>query len=750
MLPNTYSITASYGGDGNFTGSTSAGLPQVVNKAMATTTVTTSGPSVYGQPVTLTATISPPAGSPIPTGSVTFFVMVGSNLVQLNSTPAGLGTTGGVTSTSYTTTIGQLPVGTDTITAIYSGDSHYASTTGTTTQSVSQDNTTTIVTSSGPVSPGETATITADLVANSPGGGIAEANGETVTFTVGGTTLGTGTLSTTNGVTTASITVSGSTPGLTVGPNAITATYGGDADFIGSQGTVSEGIEDLTSTNVLISPSPSVFGQSVTLKATITPNTATGITPTGTVTFVFNNTILGTATVGSVGGGTATALLPVTSLPVSTNASPDMVTAFYSGDSTFIGSQGTAIQVVSKDSTKTTLSTTAAAVEAGEYVIFTAQVAALSPGQGVPTGTVTFKNGTVPIGTATVVNGTATLQHAMMNVGNNQITAVYSGDSNDLASTSAILVETVAKVGTRASTVTVASSNNPSTFGQSVTFTATVRDAGAGAIQTPAGSVSFFEGTTLIGYGALKTSSNGVAKATFTTSTLPQGIEKITAMFNGNASFAQKSSSPLVQTVKAIPTRSSDITLIASSSTTTFGTPVTFTATVTDLGSGTAETPTGTVTFTATSTAPGSNPISVWEAGTLSAPTGFLDGLDQFLHAHRGHPITSPRPTTATASLRRRAHLRPPRWPTPSSIGSLKLRLRFDIQWRQYPHGSVLRPGPSPLRPLSRPVPRFAAMGPRSGGLHEHHDGGGLWNVQPHQWSRHDQACLAAYRQRRY
>jgi hypothetical protein len=89
-------------------------------------------------------------------------------------------------------------------------------------------------------------------------------------------------------------------------------------------------------------------------------------------------------------------------------------------------------------------------------------------------------------------------------------------------------------------TTTLASSLNPSNFGQSVTFTASVASQFSGTVK---GSVTFSDGTT-----ALKTVtlSGGVAK--FATSTLTSGAHNITATYNGNASFIGSSAS-LTQTV---------------------------------------------------------------------------------------------------------------------------------------------------------------------------------------------------------
>ena len=67
---------------------------------------------------------------------------------------------------------------------------------------------------------------------------------------------------------------------------------------------------------------------------------------------------------------------------------------------------------------------------------FTATVAVVSPGVNTPTGTVTFKDGATVLGTGTLNGGVATFTRSTpLSVGAHNITAVYSGDTNNLGST---------------------------------------------------------------------------------------------------------------------------------------------------------------------------------------------------------------------------------------------------------------------------------------------------------------------------
>ena len=92
-------------------------------------------------------------------------------------------------------------------------------------------------------------------------------------------------------------------------------------------------------------------------------------------------------------------------------------------------------------------------------------------------------------------------------------------------------------------------SPNPSVFGESVTFTATVSAASPGS-GTPTGTVTFFDGATQIGTGTL---TGGVG--TFSTTSLAVGSShSITVVYAGDTNFLTSTSSPISQTVNLAPT----------------------------------------------------------------------------------------------------------------------------------------------------------------------------------------------------
>ena len=130
---------------------------------------------------------------------------------------------------------------------------------------------------------------------------------------------------------------------------------------------------------------------------------------------------------------------------------------------------------------------------------FTATVTVTAPGSGTPSGTVTFKDGATTLGTGTLSGGVATFATSTLAIGAHTITAVYGGDTNFAGSTSSGVTQTVNKGAT---TTAVNATPNPSVFGASVTFTATVTVT-APASGTPSGTVTFKDGATTLGTGTL-------------------------------------------------------------------------------------------------------------------------------------------------------------------------------------------------------------------------------------------------------
>lgn len=201
------------------------------------------------------------------------------------------------------------------------------------------------------------------------------------------------------------------------------------------------------------------------------------------------------------------------------------------------------------------------------YVDQSVTFSALVSGNGAtPTGSVTFEEGTNSLGTVTLSNGKADLMTTFSAAGSFSIVANYSGDQTYGPATSDPLTQVVNQYPT---STALASSVNPSSYGQAVTFTATVSSAGP----TPTGTVTFKNGSKSLGSAAL---SGGVAK--ITTSKLKVGTFTITASYGGDAANARSTSPALKQVVN----KATSSTIVASSlNPSKVGQKVTFTATVT-------------------------------------------------------------------------------------------------------------------------------------------------------------------------
>ena len=104
-------------------------------QSTTTTVVSSVNPSSFGQAVTLTATVTANApGSGSPTGTVTFYVGPVNPADQIGT--GTLSSSSGVMTATLSTS--SLPVGTDTITATYSGDGNFLTSTGTLTITINQ------------------------------------------------------------------------------------------------------------------------------------------------------------------------------------------------------------------------------------------------------------------------------------------------------------------------------------------------------------------------------------------------------------------------------------------------------------------------------------------------------------------------------------------------------------------------------------------------------------------------------------
>ncbi len=213
------------------------------------------------------------------------------------------------------------------------------------------------------------------------------------------------------------------------GSHTITAVYGGDTNFVGStSNAIAMTLSKAAPTIALTTnpSSPSVYGTSITLTATLTPpsSNASDI-PTGTVQLMDGSTLLGTGTLNASGVATVT-LVGATSLPAGSHS----ITAVYSGDTEFntVTSSALSYTVTKNTSEVTTAASSLNPSIYGDKVTLTVTVAS---SVGVtPTGTVTVMDGSTSLGTISLTTGTGTVVVPLFTAGTHSITFTYSGDSN--------------------------------------------------------------------------------------------------------------------------------------------------------------------------------------------------------------------------------------------------------------------------------------------------------------------------------
>jgi hypothetical protein len=336
---------------------------------------------------------------------------------------------------------------------------------------------------------------------------------------------------------------------------------------------------------------PSVSGQSVTFTATVSANAPGAGVPTGTVTFFDGTTQIGSGTLNANDQVTTS----LSSLTVGTHA----ISVDYSGDSDFVASSGSLTQIVNQASSLTTVTPTTTVVQ-GQPVAFNVTVTPVAPATGTPTGSIQFILNGSPLGSPVTLSPTAQATSqtiSTLNPGTYQIVAVYSGDTDFLTSQGSAGQPVIISPTTTALTVTP----NPGTLSQPVTLTATVSPTAPGA-GTPTGSITFFDGTNIIGSATLSGGS-----ASLTTSTLTKGSHSFSASYVGEFDFSPSASPTVVEVVGLIPTTTS---LSSSLSSASFGQSVTFTSKVAPVAPGTG-TPTGSVSFFSGTTPLGTTALAV-------------------------------------------------------------------------------------------------------------------------------------------
>jgi sugar lactone lactonase YvrE len=552
LTGGSHTITAVYAGDGvSYESATSAGVTQVVAEATSTPVVAgVPQPSTYGATVTFTATLPAVGGGARPTGTVQFYVGT-----------AALGTPQTLVNGVASVTSATLPVGTFSITAAYLGDdpNYVARTSVAVTQTVNKGTATpSVIGTPNPTTFGDRVTLTATIL---PAGAGVMPTG-TIQFLDNGVPLG-GLVTLVNGTATLATTA------LTTGSHAITARYSGDASYlVTTSAAFTQTVNRITTTATLATSAAStVHGSSVTFTARL-PAAATG-----TVTF-FDDTVAGNRVALSgavnltVAAGSTTGAATFTTTALAAGARS--IVAVYSGNTNYAPSTSTAVAQTGAKATPTTTVLPPPLATYRSAATLTATVARVTGG-AMPTGLVTFSAGATTLGTATLsASGTAVFSTTTLAVGRyTPITASYAGDTNYLprssASTPAITL-TVNKA-TPVPTIARTAGSASSTYGSSITLTATVPAVNGGAV--PTGTVQFYDGATLI--GTAQTLANGTAS--ISTSALSVGSHaaiKATYLPGSNPNYNTASSAMLAAVTVAKATLVPTITSSTANGVVTF------------------------------------------------------------------------------------------------------------------------------------------------------------------------------------
>ena len=512
LTVGTHQITATYNDTSNpasHFSSTATELTQSVLEATITNLTSTATPSAIGQSVTFTAVVASAGGDIAPDGEVDFYD--GSALLA----SATLSLAGSVTYTTST-----LAAGANNITASYLGDAlnDIQPSQATIVQDVQGPSTIAITSTPNPSNFGAAVVFTVSI----PETQSVNAQGS-VTIYDGANLIGSAPL--TGGTGQATFTTSV----LAVGEHSITASFPGDASY--AQAT-SAGLTQVVNTaqpatSVMAAPNPAIAGGAITLTATIKPAQGVSVA-TGTVTFTSGTTTLGSAALSAAGAATLN-----TSLTVGNYS----IVAAYSGDINDVASASNPLSLavqIATTSTAVTANPNPAVVDSP--LIFTANVLAT---EAFPQARSHLLSMAFPSQPQTSMPRERPPSAVPVLLGNHSITASYSGDANNLPSTSPLISFLLTIIPT--TTALATASPTGSSSASQAALVATVTGA-SGPVAT--GTITFTSVTgstsTIIGVASLD--SSGVATLT---PDLAAGTFSIVAIYGGDALHASSTSSPL-------------------------------------------------------------------------------------------------------------------------------------------------------------------------------------------------------------
>ena len=531
LAAGAHTISACYEGDGNFNSNSGSVAHTVSLNATSLTIVSSAGNTlVTGQPSFMSAFVTS-GGNPVTVGSVTFRKGADCSTGSLLEGPvsytveAGLGG-GGFHAGSFRFAAATDP--SPNVLACYTEGTTFAGTSNNLTLTVNRAATSTTATDNneGAVF-GTTVSFTGSVAVTSPGATLLFPPPAGTVFPTGNVNfyelLGGGTCAAPGGT---SVSLgAGTLPGngnptpnvdyalLGGGVHVITACYAGDGNFLPSgvaSGTTEHTVNKATSSLVLTTNTPTVFGNAANFTATMGTNPAGN--PTGNVTFYLGGTC---NTTTGLGTGTALDLTNALSgnpaVAQGTNSTLDFgannIVACYGGDANFTGSTDSETHNVTAAVTQTVLSSATENGAFGNAITLTATVTVPLNAALDPPGTVQFffnnacsgtSLGSVAVNTTTnqavltIAAASAELQN--FTVGTHNLRACYTSSSTNYGGSNGGDTHTVTAVGT---TTTASTTTTTPQYSDEITLRASVSPHTLNG-QEVTGNVRFYFGSAMV------------------------------------------------------------------------------------------------------------------------------------------------------------------------------------------------------------------------------------------------------------
>ncbi len=325
-------------------------------------------------------------------------------------------------------------------------------------------------------------------------------------------------------------------PPLAHGMHSFHAEYSGGADFLAAVSpAVTQRVVESSRVTLTTSRPSTVYGQSLTFTATVTPADAGA---SSTVTLKNESGVLQSLHLNKTGQAVFT--VPLMS------AGAHTLSAVYSGGGFTLGSTSAGVkQVVSKAASVGTITAPVKTTPWGRKLQVGVAVRSSIPGGPVPVGDIVLYDGRRITGYGRLQNGRAMVTTlGLLSGGAHKVKVVYTGSGNYLSAVAGVMPVTVRPV---ASTLTLASSADWMPAGGSATLTAKLNT--PAGVPVGSGTVTFKEGTKTLGT-ALVSASKAVLKLGL----LSAGLHKITAAFAGTGNCLASKSGAVSQRIVPMST----------------------------------------------------------------------------------------------------------------------------------------------------------------------------------------------------